>query len=77
MSECPPDPWHEDSRLRGYDVLRSLGAIACAGGDIRAAVMCLSDDDLRRVFVLANLHAESVMATAAREKALRNELPGP
>jgi len=39
--------------------------------------MCLSDDDLRRVFVLANLHAESVIRTAASEKPLRNELPGP
>jgi hypothetical protein len=76
VSEIPPDPWHEISRMQGYDLLRSLGAIALARGDIRAAVLCLSDDDLRRLFVLTELHAVAVVM-AARETALRNELPGP
>jgi hypothetical protein len=58
------------------DLLRSLGAIALAGGHVRAAVLCLSDDDLRRLFVLTELYAKSVVMTAT-EKALRNELPGP
>jgi hypothetical protein len=75
VTDFPRDPWHEVSRLPGYDVLRSLGAIACAGGDLKAALMCLCDEDLRRVFVLADLHAESVLMTA-RERALRGELPG-
>ena len=76
MSELPTDPGHEVSRLPGYDVLRSLGAIACAGGDICTAVACLSEGELRAVFVLANLHAESVARTA-RAQALRGDLRGP
>lgn len=64
MSELPPDPGHEVSRMRCYDVLRSLGAIACADGDIRTAVMCLSDEDLRQIFVLADFHTEAVIMAA-------------
>ncbi len=70
MSELPPDPSHETSRLPGYDVLRSIGAIAVTGGDVRAAVDCLSDEDLTRLFVLVECHALYVVM-AARSGPLR------
>lgn len=72
MTEFPPDPGHEQSHLRCYDVLRGIGALAVDGRhhEVRAAVDCLSDADLTQLFVVAEMHAMAV-AMAARSGPLR------